>query len=213
MGTLRTVRMVAGRFLVGFIVFMLVGNGVIVAVHLWAQKTADAQAVVAPKGIHNFKVVDAKVWRGSRPTAAGYRSLVDRGVKTIVDLRAEAGLTRPTGMLRRHDVKLVNIRMRDGQAPTDAQVDRFLRVVRRSEGKVYIHCMAGVGRTGTMVAAYLVEMKDASTLDALRRNLEVGPPSLEQLAFVGADIDEPNPVVTGVSRVLDAPRRIWSYFD
>jgi protein-tyrosine phosphatase len=103
--------------------------------------------------------------------------------------------------------------MRDGQVPTDAQVDRFLRAVDGSEGIVYVHCMAGVGRTGTMVAAYLMEMKDEPALDALRRNLSVGPPSLEQIAFVAGDLDEPNPVVTGVSRVLDGPRRIWSYFN
>ena len=214
MGKLRTVRKVCARILIGFVLFMVIGNAAIVGVHLWAQKTAAARpGVAAPKGVHNFQVVDEKVWRGSRPTLAGYRSLIGRGVETIVDLRAETGLKRPTALLANNDVDLVRIPIRDGQVPTDAQVDRFLAAVKSTDGKVYVHCMAGVGRTGAMVGAYLVELKDASSIDALRHNLSVGPPSLEQIVFVAGDIDEPNPVVTGVSRVLDGPRRIWSYFN
>ena len=214
MGKLRTVRKVAARVLIGFVLFMVIGNAAIVGVHLWAQKTAAARpGVTAPKGVHNFEVVDEKVWRGSRPTALGYRSLIDRGVETIVDLRAESGLERPTTLLSKNDVELVRIPIRDGQVPTDAQVAKFLSAVESSHGKVYVHCMAGVGRTGAMVGAYLVELKNASAIAALRHNLSVGPPSLEQIVFVAGDIDEPNPVVTGVSRVLDGPRRIWSYFN
>lgn len=212
MGTLGKVRKLMGRLLIAFIVFMVLGNVAILGVHLWAQNTAQANArVETPAGIHNFQVVDGKLWRGSRPTPKGYRALAHAGVKTIVDLRAETGLKRPTEMLERRGVDLVQIPMRDGQAPSDAQVDRFLRVMRRSQGIVYVHCMAGVGRTGTMVGAYLVEIRDESAMEALRKNLSVGPPSLEQIAFVAGDIDEPNPVLTGVSRVLDGPRRIWSY--
>jgi protein-tyrosine phosphatase len=213
MTTAAKIRKIAARILLGFVAFMILGNAAIVGIHIWAQKTAEAVTVRAPEGIHNFHAVDGKVWRGGRPTLAGYKELAERGVSTIVDLRAEVGLKRPVHMLERRGVRLVKIPMRDGQAPSDAQVARFLRVVRRSEGRVYVHCMAGVGRTGTMVAAYLVDMKDASSMEALEQNLSVGPPSLEQIAFVADDIDEPNPLVTGVSRVLDAPRRIWSYLN
>ena len=211
MGTVAKLRKVIARILIAFVAFMVLGNVAILGIHLWAQNSAAAETVAAPIGIHNFQAIDDKVWRGSRPTLAGYRSLADRGVETIVDLRAEEGLSRPTRLLERRGVKLVRIPMRDGQVPSEAQVRRFLRVVRRSDGPVYVHCMAGVGRTGTMVGAYLVEVKDESTMEALEHNLSVGPPSLEQIAFVAGDIDEPNPIVTGVSRLLDGPRRIWSY--
>ena len=65
-----------------------------------------------------------------------------------------------------------------------------------------------------MVAAYVVATHELTSGQALRRNLAVGPPSLEQLAFVASlhdgDVDRPNPVLVAVSRTLDAPRRIWS---
>ncbi len=65
-----------------------------------------------------------------------------------------------------------------------------------------------------MVGAYEVRQRELSGPTALRRNLAVGPPSLEQIAFVATMDDglpeKPGTVVTAVSRVLDAPRRIWS---
>ena len=207
------VRKVALRFLLGFVIFMLIGNGAILAFHLGVQLSAEAKEIEAPAGLMNFQAVSDKLWRGSHPSVEGYKALADRGVRTIVDLRAEENLHVPEKMLARRGVRVVHIRMRDGQAPTAAQVERFLRVAKASKGKVYVHCMAGVGRTGTMVAAYLVELEGESALTALEKNLAVGPPSLEQIAFVAGDIEKPNPVLTGLSRVLDGPRRIWTYVD
>lgn len=186
------------------------GNLLILGLHLWASAAADPSGRVALPGIHNFRVVDEKVWRGSRPSTVGYEALAEAGVTTIVDLRAESGLDVPVSRIQSLGMGFVRIPIRDGQTPNDSQVDRFLRVIRDAPGTVYVHCMAGVGRTGTMVAAYLVAMKDLSASAALQHNLSVGPPSLEQLAFV-SEIDNPNVVVTGISRLLDAPRRLLTY--
>ena len=84
---------------------------------------------------------------------------------------------------------------------------------------MYVHCGAGVGRTGVMAAAYLVSSGQADGWSAMRKNLEIGPPSLEQLAFAASldaddlstdgSLDRPGPLVVALSRTLDAPRRIW----
>ena len=72
-----------------------------------------------------------------------------------------------------------------------------------------VHCGAGVGRTGAMVAASETALGEMGGAEAARRNLAVGPPSLEQLAFAVREGERPGPVVTALSRVLDSPRRIW----
>ena len=201
-------RPILSGLLLAVLAMIAVGNAAITGFHLWAKNTTTLGAAATPTDAHNFFVVDDKLMRGSRPTEATYRDLAAAGVTTVVDLRAEEGLVRPMNLLDRLGIKLVQIPMRDGQAPTDKQVNRFITAVRNSPGKVYVHCMAGVGRTGTMVAAYLVSDKETKPLDAVRMNLAVGPPSLEQIAFA---MESGNPVITGVSRVLDAPRRLWTY--
>ena len=198
----------------GLVAFLVLGNLAIFSAMVWAKTTAPEQSVPAPAGVMNFQVVDEKVWRGSHPKDDTFEELAARGVTTVVDLRAEEWVEEDERRLRRLGITRFNIPLRDGQVPTEAQVQSFLEIIEHARGKVYVHCMAGVGRTGAMVAAYLVATGQEDPAGALRRNLSVGPPSLEQLAFVAElspeDAGRPNALVTGLSRVLDAPRRIWS---
>ena len=131
----------------------------------------------------------------------------------MVDLRAEEDVEVDDALLGRLGITRVHLPLRDGQSPTRAQVQRFLEAVDESDGRVYVHCGAGVGRTGTMAAAYLVTQGLATPSAAVQRNLSVGPPSLEQLAFsagLGApELRRPPSVLVALSRVVDAPRRIW----
>lgn len=207
----RMIARVMRNVIVGLVLFLIVGNlGIFLAFKTMAQ-TGAAQPLPALPSIENLHSVDERLWRGSAPDRSGYAALADQGVKTIIDLRAE-DLHVDEGYLNSLGMDLVRLPMRDGQAPSDEQVDAFLAAVRDSDGLAFVHCGAGVGRTGTMAAAYLVSTGQASPLEATARNLAVGPPSLEQIAFASSLEmgEEPgtNPVITGLSRVLDAPRRM-----
>jgi protein-tyrosine phosphatase len=171
---------------------------------------------VAPTvdGVDNLRVVDDRILRGDAPSPEGYRNLAALGVTTIVDLRAEDDLDVPTALLAALDIEWVHLPVRDGQTPTADQVEAFIDVVATAPGRVYLHCGAGVGRTGAMAAAYLVGTGQSTAAGALRRNLAVGPPSLEQILYAATldagEYDQPPTLVKAVSRFLDAPRRIWS---
>ena len=211
----RRVRITAVRLLALVVGMFLLPNLAILGLHLLAQRNAGAPSVQLP--IKNFAQVDNALWRGAAPTAAGYEALAANGVTTVIDLRAEDDIHVDDALLNRLGINRVHLPMRDGQSPTEAQVDRFLSAVEGSGGRAFVHCGAGVGRTGTMSAAYLVKTGQATPSEALKRNLSVGPPSLEQLAFsagLGPDdkVSRPAPLMVAISRTLDAPRRLWVSF-
>lgn len=208
---MRTAALAALALTVGF---LLLGNLAMLGASTWAKKTAPAPAteLSAPDGVKNFTVVDDRLWRGAAPTSTGYQELATRGVRTIVDLRAEEDVDVDTERLDGMGVRYVHIPIRDGQAPSDDKVAEFFAAVEATDGVTFVHCGAGVGRTGAMAATYLVKTGQASPGAALRRNLAVGPPSLEQVAFVADGVERPPTPLVAVSRVLDAPRRLWSRF-
>jgi protein-tyrosine phosphatase len=193
----------------------VVGNLLILGVSAVVKSAAGANELELV-GVPNLHAVDDTVWRGAAPSPEGYESLAGAGIRTVVDLRAEEDLDIDAEQLDDLGIEWIHIPIRDGQSPSQSEVDRFLIAVDGANGPVYVHCGAGVGRTGTMAAAYLTATGQASGMSALRRNLSVGPPSLEQMAFAvgleGAHIERPNMAVVAFSRVLDAPRRLWSRY-
>jgi len=135
----------------------------------------------APPEIYS-RITD-QVHVGGQYTAAGWHRLQRRGVTAVVNLRdefddASAGIAPP------HYLYLPTI---DDTPPTIAQLSQGVRFI-QSEialgGQVYVHCMLGVGRSATMVAAYLVAtgMTPPTAWKAIRRHRPFIQPTLGQQA-------------------------------
>lgn len=104
--------------------------------------------------IRNFGQMDERYYRGAQPEMSDYQSLKNLGVKTVIDLRNdptdyEKGAVEALGM------KYINIPMSGWKSPKDADINEFLSLMNNPEtGTVYVHCKAGIHRTGITAAIY-----------------------------------------------------------
>ncbi|KAG2790949.1 hypothetical protein PC116_g1669 [Phytophthora cactorum] len=55
----------------------------------------------------------------------------------------------------------------DGSNPSDEILDKFIRVCERETGAMAVHCNAGLGRTGTSIAAFLMKNYRFSATEAI----------------------------------------------
>jgi atypical dual specificity phosphatase len=89
--------------------------------------------------------------------------LYDAGVRAVVSLLnipSDASVYESAGF------SFLCLPVPDGGAPTFEQADEFVRFVtkaRAARQAVAVHCEAGLGRTGTALAAYLVAQGDRAT--------------------------------------------------
>ena len=87
-----------------------------------------------------------------QPHGAALEWLAEQGVTAIVSLTE-----KPLAPFR--DLDILHVPVRDMNTPTLEQIHKlvaFMRAAVAAGGKVVAHCGAGVGRTGTALAAYLV---------------------------------------------------------
>lgn len=127
----------------------------------------------------NFSwLIDHKLAGSGMPTTPSEIEWVQKqGVKSIVTMTEES---LPESWVK--DVKYLHVPTEDLSAPDIDQIDEAVEFINQriqNNEPVMVHCAAGIGRTGTILACYLIKYHKSSAKDAIEKVRKLRPGSIQ----------------------------------
>ena len=130
----------------------------------WADK-------VELDGCPNLNKVSDVLYRGAQPEKAGFAELEKMGIKTVICLRRWHDDKK---YIKGTNLSYVAIPMNTWK-PTTEDVLKFLKVVTDQDAQpVFVHCLHGADRTGTMTAIYRIVVEGWTKEDAIKEMRQGG---------------------------------------
>ena len=123
-------------------------------------------------------LIETKLAGSGIPTSINeVQWVIEQGVKSIVTVREE-----PLDDDWVKDVIYLHIMSNDMGVPEFDDLTHAIDFIHRrvtNNEPVMVHCLAGLGRTGTLLACYLVKYQKMSADDAIRKVREERPGSIQ----------------------------------
>lgn len=143
--------------------------------------TADELVQLKPEHVRNFGQVNQNVLRGGMPTDEALKELKALGVSMILDLRQDGpGSLHEKDLAEHLGIRYEHLPLRSTIAPTHDEIKHALALLQSEpSGKIYVHCLRGKDRTGTVVACYRIQHDGWNSEKALEEAKSYGMSSLE----------------------------------
>jgi atypical dual specificity phosphatase len=111
-----------------------------------------------------------------------FKWLADHGIKSVVTVREVA---LPSGWFDGSDIDYLHLQVEDYGAPAIEEIDQAVGFIEQqisNNRPVMVHCAAGKGRTGTVLAAYLVKNQGMTAEQAIDRVRSMRPGSVQSVS-------------------------------
>jgi|ERR1043165_5755027 atypical dual specificity phosphatase len=108
-----------------------------------------------------------------------YQWLREQGIQLIICLTDDPP---PRAWINDAGLFSLHIPIEDMYPPTQKQIDVCLAAIRKANAKqigVSIHCTAGLGRSGSMIACWFIDQEGMNGRDAIARIRRLRPGSVE----------------------------------
>ncbi|HWS20375.1 MAG TPA: dual specificity protein phosphatase family protein [Nitrososphaera sp.] len=112
-------------------------------------------------------------------TKEEFKWVVDKGIKSIVTVRE---VPLPSEWFDGGDIDYLHLMVEDYGAPTLEVLDEVVNYIYnkiRSGKPVLVHCAAGKGRTGAVLAAYMIKIENVTAEQAIEKIRLMRPGSVQ----------------------------------
>jgi tyrosine-protein phosphatase SIW14 len=135
-----------------------------------------AREGAAEGDIARFSILADGLYRGGQPTAQGFQFLKEKGIKTIINLRAEdnteSEIVQTLGM---HYVQIpVDEVLPWSQLPPASIAKYFELINNPANYPIFFHCKRGADRTGAFAALYRIAIQGWNATKAYEEAREIG---------------------------------------
>ncbi len=126
--------------------------------------------------IPRFGILAEGLYRGGQPTAKGFQFLKEKGVKTIINLRAEDNSEE--ALVEQLGMKYIRIPLDEvrpfSQIPPGAIAKYFELINNKDNYPIFFHCRRGADRTGALAALYRMALQNWDAEKAYKEARDIG---------------------------------------
>jgi atypical dual specificity phosphatase len=132
-------------------------------------------------------VLDGKLAGSGLPmTYSQFFWLIKHGIKTIITVREvplpSNWFTDSIKNIESDNINYLHLSVEDFGAPSIEEIDSTVDYIQRqidNRKPVMVHCAAGKGRTGTLLAAYLLKNENLTAEQAIKKIRNLRPGSIQ----------------------------------
>jgi len=126
--------------------------------------------------IPRFAILDDGLYRGGQPTEKGFEFLKQKGIKTVINLRAEDNSeARTVERLGMHYFHIPVDEVRPWSEMPPGAIAKYFELVNNPDNyPIFFHCLRGADRTGALAAFYRMAVQHWDAKKAYEEARQIG---------------------------------------